>query len=1390
MTAPDGQLGELAERIRALGADPSARELAESLWLARYVGRPALGPATPEPSPLDPADPEEIGEFRIDYTPPAWYTENVGTGRRKDARSGDPVRLHAERPGPGAIPAPTTAGPDADAVRVRVPTATALPQPLVLQRALRPLQHYTPPVRTPALLLDEQATAEQAAETHLVLPVLRAVTRREARLRLLMDVSTSTGVWDTALGELRQICAGLGAFREVTAHYLREDEDGRLMAATSRDGVRASRGAEQLRDPTGRQLTLVLSDCAGPLWRSGRMQRLLHHWSQAAPVAVVQPLPQRMWRRTHLPALPGTLRRREGLGARLDFASADGGTPAGAAPVPVLSLSRTALGTWARLLAGSTGLALPAPAAWVSAGHPAAPPRATPRETDAETLVRAFRRSASRQAVQLAVSFSAVPLTLPVMQLVQRAMQPRSGPTVLAEVLLSGLLERAGDEGWYDFRPGVRETLLRLLPLGDAQLILKHCGDYVERHFGRRARNFPALALAGLGGPQAEVPDGGATEAVPDAFAVVSSLVAGRFGASVPAVRQETHHLVYAEKDAPWARWAAHLLASHGKEVALRRFGGGAGELRELVRGAGDAGSLRRTVLFIGAWHAEFRLINPLRGVAPGGDDRFDAVSVVRTVPFSWVGELERVTPLWDTTESEAGGRLLELLGVEPQDPAGDGPDFPGPTLRVVDGVPDPPKELSVRDELLEAARESLATYGVCTFIGGPGTGKTALAAQYAHHHASAYDVVWWVRPGSAEQRRERLANLGVEFGIPSRGDVPDRLAELRRVLRTTALRWLIVFDDCDDSDELAGQDFDGGHVLILGRSPKRWSERAPVLRLEPLGAGQERPPTPVQPGLVEGALARVYGRLEGAYTGFFIAPGLLVSTVRLVRPPYVDGEQNMVTVVTDDGRRHWGDLLRVLGQVALFRVPQAHGTPCLWITDAPDVRPDDVVLCGTTRMMNEPPVRLFPARGEGQPGSDTMRLVGDLPTGGVGQPVLSARDGSVVGMVTGPPIDRNTGGKAVRIEALRQLCDLDAEGARLWHDIVREHDRHHARRTGSGAVRPMPWQRELYGLFAELPPPAGPGQVRSMMASAGESAGDHPPRSWRDGAGLEYARGGHVAVVRYAAQVWNHLADILRVSDELEDLRQWIRQQQTLRGSTQPGRTESELTVEIRPDRSGRYTCEGHFRQWERGGHGRIVFSSMPMNTLSTGVREVLRLAEHRFQADGTASVRVVYRLPDELLWELPVERWTAAALPHLAQSVSVRGLPDNRRQPPRHQTRWNAVSRGPLIGFRSPPADMSPEGPVNAVPLLCLHTDGAAGTTALRKARDTGYPLILWSRAPGHETCLGFFEHMREEVRTSAGADDLLSRVGSLRARGGRKDDWTSYVAAYFDPGSDPAP
>ncbi|MCM2388017.1 SAV_2336 N-terminal domain-related protein, partial [Streptomyces albipurpureus] len=473
----------LAARLHDAELTPTAVELADALWLARHTPTTGL-PPTPAPTPA--ADPGSPGQ------PTAPGPEPLAEPLPATERPNGPG--HPGSPTPPRTtglygPAPSEAASGALAGiglrKVPVPAPAALPDPLALERSLRPLQRYRPPTRPVRRQLDESATADRAADTGLVLPVFSARRRREARLALVMDDSSSTVVWNGALDELRQVCERAGAFRDVVVHRIHPD----------------SPVPAQLGDSAGRQLTLVLSDCAGPLWRSGRMQRLLHAWASTAPVAVVQPLPQRMWGRTHLPARTGLLRRREGPAGRLEFSPHQGNSPPGGGiPIPVLALRRSSFEAWSRLVTGATGQTLTAAAAVVLRRHPpvAGRPRAGGPMEPAER-VRTFRGTASPAAAQLAVYLSAVPLVLPVMQLVQRAMLVRSSPDVLAEVLLSGLLRRddtgpdetAGGPA-YAFLDGVREELLGQLGASSAALVLKHCSDYIESRYGRTVRNFPA----------------------------------------------------------------------------------------------------------------------------------------------------------------------------------------------------------------------------------------------------------------------------------------------------------------------------------------------------------------------------------------------------------------------------------------------------------------------------------------------------------------------------------------------------------------------------------------------------------------------------------------------------------------------------------------------------------------------------------------------------------------------------------------------------------------------------------------------------------------------------------------------------------------------------------
>lgn len=526
-----GLLPAFVARLRAAGLDPDVEQLCDALWLARWTRRPgardgeegqdgttgALLPAgQPDEGPAAPTSRPATGSsVTTDAAPDDGRTEqeNPGDAGRRVALYPVPPKPAAQGDGhPGEEDGPRgRRRRSAASLSLGVPAASALPSPLELQRALRPLQRYRPAVPPSRRTLDETATAELSARAGgLIIPVFRGVSRADALLQFVMDASSSMRVWDRMFVELRQIFGQLGAFRDVQVRYLHRGPDGSCAVSRSPDPAAAPlNSADRLSDPTGRRVTVLVSDCAGPLWHSGRAHRLLHHLARQAPTAVLQPLPQRMWNRTRLPVTYGALSRGEGLSgaAALKVTEEPGGVPTtrpGSLAVPVLPPVAGALAAWARLLSGTGAGRISGAVGWVRADQPAAPaPRPGDRPSSLQ-LVSRFRSAASPAAGQLAVYLAAAPLHLPVMQLVQRTMLPDSGPSELAEVLLSGLLSRSrtggpGSEQWYEFAPGVQEALLGPLGRDEALLVLKHCSEYVEQRFGKGGPNFPALAFAQLG---------------------------------------------------------------------------------------------------------------------------------------------------------------------------------------------------------------------------------------------------------------------------------------------------------------------------------------------------------------------------------------------------------------------------------------------------------------------------------------------------------------------------------------------------------------------------------------------------------------------------------------------------------------------------------------------------------------------------------------------------------------------------------------------------------------------------------------------------------------------------------------------------------------------------
>ncbi|MFE9602648.1 tetratricopeptide repeat protein, partial [Streptomyces hokutonensis] len=199
--------------------------------------------------------------------------------------------------------------------------------------------------------------------------------------------------------------------------------------------------------------------------------------------------------------------------------------------------------------------------------------------------------------------------------------------------------------------------------------------------------------------------------------------------------------------------------------------------------------------------------------------DQLTAVSVVALAARpGFVAALGELVPE-DVTVAEREGppRTTTVYGVEVPPGVNNLPELPSP---IFVGRAEVIAEL---ERALSAESQTITQ----TVHGLGGVGKTTLALHYAHDHAGAYRLVWWIRSDTPELIEAGFAALTVRLrGEKSSDLTTTQAAEWAVGWLQTHPGWLLVFDNAEKPGDVhawTGQLRASGRHLITSRYKRGW---------------------------------------------------------------------------------------------------------------------------------------------------------------------------------------------------------------------------------------------------------------------------------------------------------------------------------------------------------------------------------------------------------------------------------------------------------------------------------------------------------------------------------------------------------------------------------------
>ena len=478
-------ISKLINVLQGVGLRHRPEDVADMLWLARYLDKPdlsiendsSLGQKQTKKSRFKTPDQPSIKDDSKALPKAKLYPHTTETKEQIKTSTG------------------------METTPFKAPAGYALPGKLAISRSFRPLMKKV--ASRKHMIFDEHATVHTIAESDSWIPVLKPKRSQWLDVVMIVDESPSMIIWYETIHELKELLERQGAFRNVQLWGFITNEKEKSICLHKglcfQQAPQKKRDPKELIDPTNRRLILIISDCVSPSWHDGTVSNFLKTWNTSCRVSIVQMLPHYLWERTSLKNAENVYFQNtssNAVNSKLEIEPSPFGEQepvSSSLKLPVITLEGRSIFPWAKSLTGVANV-------WI----PGVLLQLYPNETcedncyekklsiskmPAQDQLKYFMATSSPEAQDLLKCLAALPLTLPVIRLAQKVILPNTRQVHLAEILLSGLIKQNKLETSYslhsellfDFEDGIRELLISSQPVNETVNTLS---VYIERHIG------------------------------------------------------------------------------------------------------------------------------------------------------------------------------------------------------------------------------------------------------------------------------------------------------------------------------------------------------------------------------------------------------------------------------------------------------------------------------------------------------------------------------------------------------------------------------------------------------------------------------------------------------------------------------------------------------------------------------------------------------------------------------------------------------------------------------------------------------------------------------------------------------------------------------------------